>query len=149
MDQKHSYDPADGFPRIMPSRYDDVERALVWLKEVFGLREHLRWTSPEGVVRHAEMMLGDAFVELAQSSKDQPSPRTLGATSSVIIAIVDDIDSRYQRTKAAGAKTIAPIEDKPWGLRQFTVEDLEGHRWEFSQQTRVVPPQEWGAKLSP
>ena len=76
----------------MPAlRYDDVERALGWLEDAFGLHEHLRWTSPEGVVRHAEMMLGDAFVELAQSSDDQPSPLTLGATSSVIIAMVEDV----------------------------------------------------------
>jgi uncharacterized glyoxalase superfamily protein PhnB len=98
----------------MPSlRYDDVKRALTWLEDAFGLHEHLRWTSPEGVVRHAEMMLGDAFVELAQSSEDQPSPRTLGATSSVIIAMVEDVDRHYERTQAAGAKTIAPLEDKP------------------------------------
>jgi hypothetical protein len=25
----------------------------------------------------------------------------------------------YQRTQAGGAKTIAPLEDKPWGVRQF------------------------------
>ncbi|WP_285243592.1 hypothetical protein [Pseudarthrobacter sp. fls2-241-R2A-127] len=94
MDLKHSYDPADGFPRIMPSlRYDDVQGALAWLEETFGLREHLRWISTEGIVRHAEVMLGEAFVELAQSSDDQPSPRTLGATSSVIIAMVEDVQS--------------------------------------------------------
>jgi uncharacterized glyoxalase superfamily protein PhnB len=134
----------------MPAlRYDDVERALGWLEDAFGLHEHLRWTSPEGVVRHAEMMLGDAFVELAQSSDDQPSPLTLGATSSVIIAMVEDVDRHYIRTRAADARTISPLEDKPWGLRQYTVEDLEGHRWEFSQQSRLVPPEEWGATLSP
>jgi PhnB protein len=150
MDQKHSYDPADGFPRIMPSlRYDDVERALTWLRDVFGLSEHLRWTSPEGEVLHAEMTLGDAFVELAHSSDEQPSPQALGASSTVLVVMVKDVDSHYRQTAAAGARIIAPLEDKPWGLRQYTVEDLEGHRWEFSQQTRLVPPQEWGAKLAP
>lgn len=120
MDQKHSYDPADGFPRIMPSlRYDDVERALTWLRDVFGLSEHLRWTSPEGEVLHAEMTLGDAFVELAHSSDDQPSPQALGASSTVLVAMVKDVDSHYRHTAAAGARIIAPLEDKPWGLRQI------------------------------
>ena len=56
MTREHSYDPADGFPQIMPSlRYDDVGGALAWLSDVFGLREYLRWSSPDGVVHHAEI----------------------------------------------------------------------------------------------
>jgi hypothetical protein len=33
----------------------------------------------------------------------------------------------------------------PWGLRQYTVDDLAGHRWEFAQHMRDVPAAEWGA----
>ena len=40
---------------------------------------------------------------------------------------------------------IAPPADKPYGQRQYTVEDLEGHRWSFSEQVRDVLPEEWGA----
>ena len=65
---QHSYDPADGFPRIMPSlRYEDVGAALAWLSDAFGLREHLRWTGEDGVVRHAEMRIDGAFVELSSA----------------------------------------------------------------------------------
>jgi PhnB protein len=149
MVHEHSYDPADGFPRIMPSlRYNDVEGALAWLQDVFGLREHLRWTSDDGMVQHAEMRMGTGFVELAVATVDQPSPRSLGSTSSALVVLVDDVDRHHERTRAAKAKIIAPLDDKPWGLRQYSVEDLEGHRWEFSQQIRRVPPHEWGARLA-
>jgi uncharacterized glyoxalase superfamily protein PhnB len=149
MADEHSYDPADGFPRIMPSlRYDDVAGALAWLQEVFGLREHLRWSSEDGVVQHAEMRIGTGFVELAAATTDQPSPLTLGGTSSALVVLVDDVDGHHGRTQAANAKIVAPLSDKPWGLRQYTAEDLEGHRWEFSQQMQRVPPHEWGARLS-
>ena len=68
---QHSYDPADGFPRIMPSlRYEDVGAALAWLSDTFGLREHLRWTGEDGVVRHAEMRIEDAFVELSSAYEE-------------------------------------------------------------------------------
>jgi hypothetical protein len=30
-----------------------------------------------------------------------------------------------------GARVIEPPEKKPWGLRQFTVEDLDGNRFYF------------------
>ena len=149
MTREHSYDPADGFPQIMPSlRYDDVGGALAWLSEVFGLREYLRWSSPDGVVHHAEMRVGNGFVELAGATGEQPSPRRLGHASSALVVLVDDVDSHYERARAGGATIIASLEDKPWGLRQYTAEDPEGHRWQFSQQTRRVAPHEWGARLA-
>ncbi len=39
-------------------------------------------------------------------------------------------------------------EDRPWGLRQYIAQDLDGHRWEFSQFLRDVPAAEWGATLA-
>jgi uncharacterized glyoxalase superfamily protein PhnB len=33
----------------------------------------------------------------------------------------------------------------PFGERQYTVEDLEGHRWTFSQSIADVPFEAWGA----
>ncbi len=149
MGPKHSYDPADGFPRVMPSlRYDDVGAALCWLAEVFGLREHLRWIDQEGAVRHAEMRIDGAFIELSGASDEYPSPRSVGHVSHSIVVLVDDVDSHYQRARAAGAAIVAEPEDKPWGLRQYMAEDPEGHRWEFSQFLRHAPPGEWGAQLS-
>ena len=149
MIDQHSYDPADGFPRVMPSlRYDDVPRALVWLRDVFGLREYLRWSSPDGVVQHAEMRLGDGFIELSGATEEQPSPRTLGRVSGALVVMVDDVDEHHERAVAAGATVVSRLEDKPWGLRQYTALDQEGHRWEFSQQVRRVAPSEWGAQLA-
>jgi uncharacterized glyoxalase superfamily protein PhnB len=149
MAAKHSYDPAEGFPRIMPSlRYQDVAGALAWLGDAFGLREHLRWTGPDGVVRHGEMRIGDAFVELSEAADEYPAPRALGGVSHSIVVLVDDVDSHYEHALASGAVITAAPEDKPWGLRQYTAEDPEGHRWEFSQFVRHAPPAEWGAALS-
>jgi uncharacterized glyoxalase superfamily protein PhnB len=39
----------------------------------------------------------------------------------------EDIDASYQELKAAGANIVDPLEMKPWGIRQFTVSDLDGH----------------------
>jgi predicted enzyme related to lactoylglutathione lyase len=43
----------------------------------------------------------------------------------------DDIDATYVELQALGAKIVEPLEKKPWGLRQFTVEDLDGNRFYF------------------
>jgi predicted enzyme related to lactoylglutathione lyase len=43
----------------------------------------------------------------------------------------EDIDATYDELKSSSAKIVEPLEKKPWGLRQFTVEDLDGNRFYF------------------
>jgi len=42
-----------------------------------------------------------------------------------------EIDATYEELRSLGAKIVEPLEKKPWGLRQFTVEDLDGNRFYF------------------
>jgi len=145
----HTYDPAKGFPRIMPSlRYDDVAGALNWLRDAFGFVEHLRWTDPDGAVLHAEMRIDGAYFELSQAVDAYPSPRTLGSVSGALIVFVDDVDAHHARAVRAGAAIVSEPDDKPWGLRQYIARDPEGHEWEFSQVIRDVTPEQWGATLT-
>jgi uncharacterized glyoxalase superfamily protein PhnB len=43
----------------------------------------------------------------------------------------EDIDATYEELQATGAKIVDPLEMKPWGLRQFTVQDLDGNLFYF------------------
>lgn len=43
----------------------------------------------------------------------------------------DDLDASYGELRSLGARIVEPLEMKPWGLRQFTVEDLDGNRFYF------------------
>jgi uncharacterized glyoxalase superfamily protein PhnB len=42
-----------------------------------------------------------------------------------------DIDATYDELRSRGARIVEPLEKKPWGLRQFTVEDIDGNRFYF------------------
>ncbi len=42
-----------------------------------------------------------------------------------------DIETTHNELRSLGAKIVEPLEKKPWGLRQFTVEDLDGNRFYF------------------
>ncbi len=42
-----------------------------------------------------------------------------------------DLDATYEELRSRGARIVEPLETKPWGLRQFTVEDLDGNRFYF------------------
>ena len=43
----------------------------------------------------------------------------------------EDIDATYEELKASNANIVDPLEKKPWGLRQFTVKDLDGNLFYF------------------
>ena len=48
---------------------------------------------------------------------------------------VDDVGAHYERAKAAGANIICEPDEPGVGLRLYTAEDPEGHRWMFGQPT--------------
>jgi uncharacterized glyoxalase superfamily protein PhnB len=43
----------------------------------------------------------------------------------------EDIDASYKELRSSGANIVEPLEKKPWGLRQFTVQDLDGNLFYF------------------
>jgi uncharacterized glyoxalase superfamily protein PhnB len=43
----------------------------------------------------------------------------------------EDIDATYHELKSSNANIVEPLEKKPWGLRQFTVKDLDGNVFYF------------------
>ena len=59
-------------------------------------------------------------------------PRPGGAAYSVMVR-VDDADAHHARAREHGATILDPPRDFPYGERQYTVEDLAGHRWTFSE----------------
>jgi GNAT superfamily N-acetyltransferase/uncharacterized glyoxalase superfamily protein PhnB len=52
---------------------------------------------------------------------------------------VDDADALYRQHRERGATIVSPIEDKPWGKREYTVRDLNGYHLRFAGQTGYVP----------
>ena len=139
-----SYNPHEGYPRVVPVlAYEDVAAAIGWLSRAFGFREVLRRTDPAGIVRVAEMESGGGTVMLESRPGGHASeawPQSHGCH--YLRVLVDGVDEHHQRARQAGAKIMAEPADKPWGLRQYLVEDVGGHRWEFSERLRDGRPEE-------
>ena len=49
----------------------------------------------------------------------------------VLWVFAEDIDATYNDVQAAGGTITDPLELKPWGIRQFTVTDLDGNLFHF------------------
>lgn len=139
--------------------YEDAAAAIDWLVKAFGFREKLRYTEDDGTVTHAELTTdGGGLIMLATPTPDYVSPKRLRETSAQarklsespyvidgVLVEVDDVDTHFAQAKEAGATVLSEPEDVSVGVRHYRVEDLEGHRWMFSQEIAVVAPEEWGA----
>jgi uncharacterized glyoxalase superfamily protein PhnB len=57
----------------------------------------------------------------------------LGVGVNIYMQIDGDIDRYYNELKDKGAKIVVDIKDEPYGIRDFTVEDIDGYRLTFNQ----------------
>jgi uncharacterized glyoxalase superfamily protein PhnB len=113
---------ADQAPNIYPfMRFEDADAALEWLSRAFGFEEHAVHRSDDGVVQHAELAIGPGMIMLGQGDP---------ASHGVYVA-VEDADAHYARAKAAGAEITRELEDTPYGSREYTAVDPDGHVWSF------------------
>jgi predicted enzyme related to lactoylglutathione lyase len=98
----------------------DVERAQQHYRDALGFE--IGWLYPGkeiGAASHGAM--GPIFFR-----KKKPP-----FEAAVHWVFAEDIDASYQELKSSGANIVDPLEKKPWGLRQFTVEDLDGNVFYF------------------
>jgi uncharacterized glyoxalase superfamily protein PhnB len=113
---------SDRTPNIFPfMRFADAEAALDWLARVFGFEQRAVHRTEDGTVQHAELSLGAGTIMLGQGDP---------ASQGVYVA-VDDADWHYERAKAAGAEITRELEDTPYGSREYSARDLDGHVWSF------------------
>jgi uncharacterized glyoxalase superfamily protein PhnB len=52
---------------------------------------------------------------------------------------VDDVEAAYAECRRAGARIVSELETRAWSMREFSVEDLDGHRLRIGQSTLEGP----------
>ena len=57
----------------------------------------------------------------------------LGDHSYVAYVLVDDVDQLYDEFVTRGAPVTSAPTSQPWGLREFGLRTLDGHRLQFGQ----------------
>jgi uncharacterized glyoxalase superfamily protein PhnB len=114
--------------------------------ESFGFAEHYRYGEQDGQISGAQMYLGNAYIML-ESTRGRQTPAQLGFGTQYVTLFVDSIDAHFEKSKTEGARIVEELHETIYGERQYVAEDLEGHRWLFSQHARDVAPADWGARL--
>ena len=123
-----TYIPA-GMRSVTPFLHPVGAEGLIdFMKSALGADEVSRDASPEGIVHHAVVRIGDSLIELGEAHGDaQPMPPAL-------YTFVSDVDESYQRALAAGAQSLKEPEDQSYGHRMAWVKDAWGNIWYLAQE---------------
>jgi uncharacterized glyoxalase superfamily protein PhnB len=65
----------------------------------------------------------------------------------MLTVIVADVHEHYKNSVRHGAHIWEDLHETEYGERQYGAEDLDGHRWIFSQHVRDLSPDQWGGTL--
>jgi catechol 2,3-dioxygenase-like lactoylglutathione lyase family enzyme len=68
---------------------------------------------------------------------EQPSHESPTSAQANVRVMVPDVDTWWCRATAMGARVLAPIADRSYGLRDFTIADPDGFGIRFA--TRMTP----------
>ena len=109
--------------------YEDAGSMLDWLSDTFGFQERSRFVDIDGIVRQAEMLVGDTELWLGGRGPGYWEQQGKGPDQYILIW-VDDVDAMYQRVKEAGVE-VEPPKDETYDVRGVGVQDPEGYHWRF------------------
>lgn len=116
-------------PYLHPRR---AEPLISFLKRAFGAEEVAKYASPDGVVHHAVVRIGDSVLEMGEAHGKY---ETMDA---MFYLYVPDMESVYRQALAAGATSFQEPTDQPYGDRNAGVKDAFGNKWYIATHIKDV-----------
>ena len=115
---------SDGAPIIQPFLQPlRAEPVMAFLTSAFGATELGRAATPDGVILHTTLKIGNSSIELIDACGIyQPMP-------GMFYLYVADADAVYGRALESGAESISAPADQPYGDRNGSVKDVSGNAW--------------------
>jgi predicted enzyme related to lactoylglutathione lyase len=118
-----SVEPKRQFECVIPIlNVSDFQASMKYYIEKLGFTNAWEWGQPPtfGCVKRDG-------IEIFFCLRGQGQPGTWHSI------FVNDVDALYEELKQRGAKIVMPLKDEPWGVREFHVEDPNGHTFRLSQ----------------
>jgi uncharacterized glyoxalase superfamily protein PhnB len=135
----HKLGPADtyipeGMRPVTPFLHPVGAAALIdFMKEAFEAEEISREQSPEGMIHHAVVRIGDSMIEMGEAHGEaQPMPPALFMN-------VENLEKSYERALKAGATSMQSPTTQSYG-RTAWVEDVWGNVWYLAAAVLSEPP---------
>lgn len=100
----------------------DMSAALAYYRDKLGFAVTFTWEEPP---RYVCLCLGDCSIHL--------NAYVPPAAPSHVAIFCKGVDALYDQLVARGVAIAVPIADRPYGMRDFGVDDPDGHRLDFGQ----------------
>lgn len=111
------------YNRLMPYLIvPDALGLMRFLETVFNATEQHKSLREDGSLMHGEMRIGESVLMIAEASEDWT------AQPAGIYIYHPDADEGYRTALAAGATSVMPPADQPYG-RSCGVKDAHGNVW--------------------
>jgi len=108
----------------------DLKRSVAFYRDVLGFE--IRDVGDPGW----RMYVRDACRIMAGECPDAISPAQLGDHSYFGYLVVDDIDSLHETVLASGTEIVKALVSEPWGMREFGLRTVDGHRLMFGEEAK-------------
>lgn len=102
---------------------NDVLSAVAHYRDVFGFQECFTYGDP---VFYAGVARDDVTIHFQASSKTRRR-----AGDGAINIFVTGVDALYAELQSRDARVVEPPNDRPYGMRDFDIDDLDGNRLTF------------------
>ena len=110
----------------------DVRETIAFYRDVLGGAGEWLWEDPPtfGGIRFGE-------VHVMFCLQPDLAEKVGGHQHSFFVDAIDELHERHVR---AGAMIVSPIENKPWGIREYAVCDPNGYHLRFGGPLKYEPP---------
>ncbi|MGD0578027.1 MAG: VOC family protein [Bryobacteraceae bacterium] len=138
----------DGHHSVQPYLiFNDAAAAIAFCVQAFGAKELFRMPGPDGRIGHAEIQIGDSIIMLADEAPpmDAFSPAHFGGSPVSLLIYTADCDALYAQALAAGASSLRPPADQPYGDRMSGVQDPFGYKWYIATHIKDMSHEELAA----
>jgi PhnB protein len=129
-----------------------ASEAIDFYKRAFGAEELSRmpFPNPDGTMKlgHAELLIGDSKLFLADEFPDYGSVGPSGSSPVTIHLYVTDADATFAQAVEAGATISMPLADMFWGDRYGKVIDPFGHHWSIAEHVEDLTPEQMMEKMA-
>ena len=108
----------------------DLERSAAFYRDVLGFE--IRSMGDPGWRMY---VWGECRI-MAGECPDAIPPAELGDHSCFAYLVVDDVDAWHERVASAGAEIVKALASEAWGMREFGLRTIDGHRIMIGQDLK-------------
>lgn len=116
---------------------EGAAKLIDFMERAFGAKVEARHPRPEDPekIMHSEIVIGDSRIELGDVVNPEDARRF------ELHLYVEDADAVYAKAVAAGARTLHPPVDQPYGDREASIEDPMGNYWYIATHGKEIRPE--------